>query len=583
MAALTRASRRVCASLGGMAAMLAAGPLFAFGFVVNDDVRGAWNNTIVVGTAIRADSPDPQFVGATNADQYPGAKGAVSSADDGNLNFRKGDVTTAPLTLFSDFELRYRNQYGVFARARAWYDMQLENHGVPHGHMANAYVPGAKLDDSGFFTPNKFKGGELLDAYAYGNFDIGDSRLTVRLGQQTVNWGESVLYPGLNTFNPLNFAALARPGARLDDALLPVNRVYANLIARDGLSLEAFYTLAWRRSNLPSCGTLGGLADMLPDPACFGLTIGPFADQAAHRLGLFLPKLVDQDPGASGQYGLAARYFAESVRTEFGVYMVRFNSPNPMLSIIPNRPGQLLPAIQSQYAPGVQGMGLTATTGLRNVALSAELSQFRGLPVQRNFATVAQGASGAGGPYAAAAAIPAGQVFPGYFRANRTQLILGGRIDMSPTTGLADAQLTAETSMQWLTNLPGTDQERIGRNVNYGTAAYDGTCQGGFNVCTVDGFATRFSWGYRLLAQFSLPRPATGLDLQPTLLWSQDLKGYAADGSLIEGRYTAGVLLRAVYQQFLFVELGRTWVRRNTEFDPLRDKSLYLITAGVRF
>ena len=53
--------------------------------------------------------------------------------------------------------------------------------------MANGYVPGAKLDDSDFFTSSKFRGIELLDTYAYGNFDIGESRLTVRLGQQTIN------------------------------------------------------------------------------------------------------------------------------------------------------------------------------------------------------------------------------------------------------------------------------------------------------------------------------------------------------------------------------------------------------------
>jgi hypothetical protein len=124
--------------LAGLGSSLAAGSACAFGFVVNDDIRGAWNNTLAVGAAIRASNPDAQFVGANNADQFPGAKGASSTADDGNLNFRKGDVTTAPLTLLSDVEIRYRNQYGVVARARAWYDMQLKNHGVPHGHLANA-------------------------------------------------------------------------------------------------------------------------------------------------------------------------------------------------------------------------------------------------------------------------------------------------------------------------------------------------------------------------------------------------------------------------------------------------------------
>jgi Protein of unknown function (DUF1302) len=570
--------------LAGLSASLAAGPALAFGFVVNDDVRGAWNNLIAVGTAIRANNPDRQFVGAGNANQYPGAYGAVNSADDGNLNFRKGDLTTAPLTLLSDFELRYRNQYGVFARARAWYDMQLENHGVPHGHFANGFVPGAKLNDSDYFSTNKFSGVELLDAYVYGNFDIDDSRLTVRLGKQVINWGESVLYPGLNAFNPLNYAALGRPGARLDDALIPVNRIYANLIDKNGLSLEAFYALDWTRSSIPPCGTFGGLIDPIADPGCFGLALsGPVPDRVLYGLGAYLPQRAQSDPGSSGQYGVAARYFVEPLRTEFGAYLVRFNSPNMTINAIPNDPTSRVGlAYAIQYPQGVQGMGFTATTGVGHAALSAELSQFRNLPVPRNFATVLQGASGSGGPYAAAAATPVQQVYRSYFEANRTQLILGGRFDLSPTLGLADAQLTAETAMQWLTNLPGLDQERIGRNVNFGTAAYDGTCQGGLNVCSTQGFATRFSLGYRLLAQFSLPRPATGLDLQPVLLWSQDLKGYAADGSMIEGRYSAAFLLRAVYQQVFFVELGRTWLRHDTAFDPLRDKSVYLITAGAR-
>jgi hypothetical protein len=448
-------------------------------------------------------------------------------------------------------------------------------------------VPGAKLDDSGFFNATQFSGVELLEGFAYGNFDIGDYRLTARLGQQTINWGESVLYPGLNAFNPFNFAALSRPGGRLDDALVAVNRVYVNLIARNGLSLEAFYALDWNRSNVPSCGTFGGLIDVLPDPSCSGATISPaspISDQVLVQRGLFVPRLADQNPGKSGQYGLAARYFVEGLRTEFGAYAVRFNNPTPVLSMVPSSSSSRLgPAVTAQYLEGVQALGLTATTGVRNLALSAELSQFRELPVQRNFTTLIQGTTGRGGPYAAAAATPTGQVFPGYFRANRTQLILGGRLDLSPTIGLADAQLTAETAMQWVTNLPGLDQERIGRNTNYGTAEFDGSCQGGLNLCSTQGFATRFSWGYRLLAQFSLPRPATGLDLQPVLLWSQDLKGYAVDNSLIEGRYSAGLLLRAVYQQVFFLELGRTWLRHDTDFDVLRDKSVYLITAGARF
>jgi hypothetical protein len=97
-----------------------------------------------------------------------------------------------------------------------------------------------------------------------------------------------------------------------------------------------------------------------------------------------------------------------------------------------------------------------ASTDWRHSTLSAELTRVRNLPAQRNFPSVARGVTG-GGPYAAALATPTGQVFPGWFGANRTQLIIGGRFDVSPAIALHDAQLTAETSMQWLTNLPGLD------------------------------------------------------------------------------------------------------------------------------
>ena len=88
--------------------------------------------------------------------------------------------TVAPSGRFS---IRTTSACLLFARVRGWYDMWLENHGVPHGHAPNGYVPGARLDDSGFYTPNQFSGFELLDAFAYGNFDVGDARLTARLGE----------------------------------------------------------------------------------------------------------------------------------------------------------------------------------------------------------------------------------------------------------------------------------------------------------------------------------------------------------------------------------------------------------------
>ena len=153
-------------------------------FRINEDIRGMWNNRLTVGTAIRAKDPDRQLVGFNNAGEYAGAKGAVSVADDGNLNYRKGDVISSQVVYTTDLELRYRNLFGVYGKARAWYDYIGKNEHVPHGNIANGYEPDGKLDDSDYYDYNQFSNYELLDRYIYGNWNIGASKLTGRLGHR---------------------------------------------------------------------------------------------------------------------------------------------------------------------------------------------------------------------------------------------------------------------------------------------------------------------------------------------------------------------------------------------------------------
>jgi hypothetical protein len=584
----------------------ASGFLLAMGasalpFQINDDFRGMWNNRVVVGAAVRAKDPDRQLVGFNNAGEYPGARGATSVGDDGNLNYRKDDLVSAPIVYTTDLELRYRNRFGVYGKARAWYDYAGDERKVPHGGIANGYVPDQKLDDSNYFEYNQFSGYELLDRYIYGNLEIASSKLTGRLGHQSINWGESLLYTGINAFNPINLSALGRPGVRQDDALVPVNRLYANLITRNGVSLEAFYALGWQESRLPACGTLGQPVDAIADPACSaGTSAAPLTDQQQFNLvtpqgkPYLTPRLSQQKPSGGGQYGLSTRYFVEALDTEFGLYYVQYHATTPVLNISLCEHGRegcssldgL--ALRMEYPEDVKAFAISAATGVRNMALSAELSQFRDLPVARNFPELIEGATKNRGIYAGRMADAGnGSQFNGSWKADRTQLLLGGQLDLSSALGLADASLAAEVAGQWVGNLPDNDEERIGRNGNWGPAASGGVCQpltqntqGG---CKTDGFATDYSWGYRVFTSISLPRPARGIDVQTLLAWNHDVDGYAVDGSLARGRQVINLRLQAIFQRAWFLELGRTWVNSNTNYDPLRDKDAYTIAAGVAF
>ncbi|MCB1855193.1 MAG: DUF1302 family protein [Halieaceae bacterium] len=581
---------------------LAPGLAHALPFEINDDIRGVWNNRVTMAAAVRADDPDKQLVGYNNSPEYPGARGAVGVNDDGNLNYRKHDVVAAPIVYTTDLELRYRNRFGIYGKLRSWYDYSGDQGSVPHGSIANGYRPDQQLDDSDYYDYNRFAGARVLDLYVYGNWAIDSARLTARLGQQSINWGESLLYTGINAFNPLDFSALGRPGVRQDDALVPVNRLYANLITRNGISVEGFYALDWEQSHLPPCGSLGQPVDVLADPGCYAATSGvPLTDREQFELGplgdnpALVPRSGLPKPGAGGQYGLSTRYFVEALDTEFGLYYTRFHSTLPVmdLALCPGGwqdcDGANGLALQLNYHEDVEAFAISAATGVRNVALSAELSQFRNLPVQRNFPELIAGATLNEGVYASRMrAADDGALFPGSWKADRTQLLLGGQVDLSSALSLIDASLAFEAAGQWVDNLPDTNDERIGRQGNWGAATPPGgSCQavtqqtqGG---CKVDGFATDFSWGYRLFATISLPRPARGIDLYPLLGWNHDVQGYAVDGSQLQGRRTLNLKLRAVYQRFLFLELGRSWVKSTTNYDPARDKGVYTVAVGLQF
>ncbi|MBN0328976.1 DUF1302 family protein, partial [Pseudomonas aeruginosa] len=96
--------------------------------------------------------------------------------------------------------------------------------------------------DSGRKTMVKSSGAELLDAFIYNNYAIGDLPGSVRLGKQVVNWGESTfIQNGISAINPIDVTAFRRPGSEIKEGLIPVNMFYLSQNLTDNLSAEGFY------------------------------------------------------------------------------------------------------------------------------------------------------------------------------------------------------------------------------------------------------------------------------------------------------------------------------------------------------
>ncbi len=394
----------VLATVIGTVLATYAGSATALEFEFDNGARLNWNTTLSVGASWRAEDPSRLLYTVPTAHCSAATRGRCRSArrlrrrtaspatrppSSANLNYDSGDMFGMPFKLLSDVELKKGN-FGGLVRIKAWYDYAQNENKVNVGNQANNYNgarpglgpyatgpygpctpatpagvpclpysspgnnnwPKETLSDSGFEDEQQFDNLMLLDAYVYGSFDVGDTNLQLRLGNQVVNWGESVFIQGVNQINPIDVPAARRAGAELKEILLPVWMAYANWGFNFG-SVEAFYQFQWNNTSVDGCGTywatvetiistspgkcnsatvitsvLGGAAPGTTTPLIGQLGSNPFAQGN----GLYVPLVKGKEPSDSGQFGFAFRFPVDKIDTEFGLYFMNIHSRLPIIS-----------------------------------------------------------------------------------------------------------------------------------------------------------------------------------------------------------------------------------------------------------
>ncbi|MBE0482444.1 MAG: DUF1302 domain-containing protein [Bacterioplanes sp.] len=484
------------------------------------DLNVQFDNTVSYGIAMRTEGPDAnQVMPGNGAAMGFTGKGSSYNYDDGTLNFKKNDIYSNVLKWSGDLELNYNN-YGAFFRARAWYDYALMDQ-----EMAFKPLNDATKDFAG-------KGAELLDAYVYGNFDIANTPVNVRLGRQVISWGESTfIQGGINSINPVDASAFRRPGAEVKDGLLPVNMLYTSIGLTGDLTLEAFYQLEWEKTRTDPCGTFFSTVDFVAD-GCGPVILGGAADERdiiafrdaeieagvplSGRVSPVTERLKDDQPKDSGQYGLALRWYTDIMGgAEFGLYYMNIHSRLPYISgVVTNYDatginsggvagGQVnanasydtsKPLYQIAYPEDIQIMGLSMATTLPNGAsLGAEVSYRPDMPLQWNAFELILAGNGA--PYSRLyqqrakeaggnAASLYGELAEGWdffdiWQAQATYIQFYDR-----ALGTDRITLAAEVGVTYVDGLPDTDKARYGRSGAYGIGNNDGVW--GLNSVTSD-------------------------------------------------------------------------------------------------
>ena len=610
-------SLRSVPALLALAVLLpASGPVRAEQFpLFGGQVLGLTKTTIAWGAAFRNANAQGQLVGAGAGQgdnpEFPGASGAVGVNDDANLNFKKGDVVGNALTLTSELSLRHTSGMGVFVRLRAWEEVLLVSKKMSHGSGPTQYAKDTQLDDNNFLGAAKFHGVDIYDAFFFGHYKVAGANVDLRFGRQAIDWGVSVLYPGLNAFNPYDFAWMTTAGATVaNGGRLPVNRVYLNVTGSAGWNFDGFYNLEFRPSVMPGCGTWYSTIDNGFHPGCNVASAAGLPDDLSVEVfgtkNYYMGKLYpggrfpnggpdaldsSRAPSRWSGYGVSAHKFVEAIGTELGFYYTRYTSPTGIAApVVGTNPTDF--AMNTMFVEGVQAFGLSAATGARNLALFGQFVMTLDQPAQRNAPTFIEGALSGTGPYGWMKSY-VNKEAPGHYPLDVAQLQLGGTWQFGEHVHLADATLTAETNLQWATNHPGLDgpnAERLLRYGNFGVADWNqqgyvcspGPLSNGMvNKCSVDGFVTKFAAGYKLRAQAVVPMTGSGLTFVPVLLFNHDLTGFSADGAILAGRLSLTGILRVLLRQKYIVEGGVTVYDRGAEWDFLRDRGQYTVTFGI--
>jgi hypothetical protein len=553
------------------------------------EISGYFDTTVTFGTALRLQDRDPALIGRVNG----GTANSVN-VDNGDLNYDRGDLTSLQAKVNHELDLQWRN-YGLFARLFYFYDVV-----VVDFQTARTPIPNAAKDVNG-------RDIQLQDAYLTGDFEVGPALLTVKLGDQVLNWGESTFIPnGINGINPVDLTRLRVAGAEVREALEPVPTLDIGLGLGPNLSLEGFYQFLHRKTKIDGDGTFFSISDPFsPGGSRLFLGFGSIPDfpvpppGTAAPIGPFVPRASDEDARNLGQFGLALRYFAEELnQTELGLYYLHYHSNLPLGSL---RTGDLAALNAGDYAASSSyfadypedidliGGSFNTSIGTSGLALQGEVSYRPNQPLQvDNVELVYAGLSPVNPQIFGQNQVGVfgfEQEIQGYRRENVLQAQMTGSQTFGPTFGADDLLLLAEIGATWVPSLPAQDELRFDGPGTF-TSGNPFFTEVGVQPATQEGgFATPFSCGYRLLARASYLGAFGPVNLAPQLAFAHDVSGTTPRplGNFVAHRKAVTLSLGADYLNAFNGEIAYTNFIGAQGFNLLRDRDFVSLSVSYSF
>jgi hypothetical protein len=335
----------------------------AMQFELSDDAKLDVDVSLTYGAAWRAKSSD-SFL----ADGDPTHPFRLGSAGDGN--FDRKDMINNRFSAMVDIDFQYKD-YGIFVRPRAYYDRAYDESADFNNPNDWKFV-----DETKDLHRDKV---EILDAFAYGLFEVGDHSINLRIGKQVASWGESLfILNGVSAAqSPIDATAANVPGVELKDLFLPVEQILLEIGLSDSLTLSTFYQWKWDKTRLDEAGSYFSTTNLVDD--------GIRDTKNAFLRG------ADKNPDDDGQWGAALRFMPEALEgTEFGLYYINYHEKLPYVEntvpLLISFAG-LPPALGGgqywlNYSDNVQLYGASVSSMVGDTNVAFEASYRKDLSVQ---------------------------------------------------------------------------------------------------------------------------------------------------------------------------------------------------------
>ncbi len=292
----------------------------AFQLDTNEDWSIRWDNTLKYNAMMR--------VATRDADVYAGGSQPFAAQPD--ASFDRGDLVSNRFDILSEFDVVWKDKLGFRVSAAGWYDHAYHNGTNAKGADSGVFNspnswPTALSADWGELNDDEkrlhYRGGEILDAFVFWNWQLGDVVGNLRVGRHVIYWGQSLLGTGaLSTaggaMNPLDFSkALSVPGSEAKELFRPTGKISTLMQLTDNLSMSAYYTYDdWEPTQIPRGNTYFSPAAGFTDHVDFVF----LAPGAALRME-------DQEEPGSGEWGVQFAYWVEDWSAEISAYFINYH------------------------------------------------------------------------------------------------------------------------------------------------------------------------------------------------------------------------------------------------------------------